>query len=238
MQVAKYMIENRIDFLEYKNAKLNLLMFFENFDYIIIIILIIFSSTIFNNEFKNGTIKNLLINKYKREKVWLAKIIVLMIMLILMVILGVIAATIVGGLVFKETGFDIQTLIYNFNNGTIYTVNCLVMFLIKFLMKLPLFLVIISLSVFIGNVVLNPAISIVITIIIALFGNIINNIAIENQIDFLKYIVSVAVSFPEMVLGKLPAIYGVDLFSCIITVVIFIYITIVGSYIIFKNKEI
>ena len=112
------------------------------------------------------------------------------------------------------------------------------MFLIKFLMKLPLFLVIISLSVFIGNVVLNPAISIVITIIIAIFGNIINNIAIENQIDFLKYIVSVAVSFPEMVLGKLPAIYGVDLFSCIITVVIFIYITIVGSYIIFKNKEI
>lgn len=238
MKFAKYIIENKKDVLNYRNARANLIMFFEFFDILIVIVLILFSSTIINNEFKNGTIRHILISKYGRGKIWLSKIITLMIMLILVIILGAFATTITGGIVFKETGFDIPALMYNFNNGTIYASNCFIIFLIKFLMKLPLYLVIIALSVFISNIILNPAISIVITVVTTIFGNTLNNIAVENQLDFLKYVVSVDLEFPEMILGKLPEVCGVDLFSCIIVVTIFLYITITSSYLIFKNKEI
>lgn len=238
MKFAKYIIENKKDVINYRNARANLIMFFEFFDILIVIVLILFSSTIINNEFKNGTIRHILISKYGRGKIWLSKIITLMIMLILVIILGAFATTITGGIVFKETGFDIPALMYNFNNGTIYASNCFIIFLIKFLMKLPLYLVIIALSVFISNIILNPAISIVITVVTTIFGNTLNNIAVENQLDFLKYVVSVDLEFPEMILGKLPEVCGVDLFSCIIVVTIFLYITITSSYFIFKNKEI
>ncbi len=238
MKFAEYIIKNKKDVLNYRNAKSNLLMFFELFDILIVIVLILFSSTIINSEFKNGTIRHILISKYGRGKIWLSKIITLIIMLMLVIVLGAVTTTITGWLVFKETGFNIPALVYNFNNGTIYASNCFVIFLIKFLMKLPLYLVVISLSVFTSSIILNPAISIVVTVVGTIFGNTIKNIAIENQLDFLKYVVSVDLEFPEMLLGKLPEVCGVDLFSCIIVVAIFLYITITGSYLIFKNREI
>lgn len=86
VNLEKYAIENNIRYnillnTENKNAilpsdaRILLMKFFNNFEIIIIFIIIYVSSTIIYEEYSNGTIKNLLVKPHRRNSILFSKIV-------------------------------------------------------------------------------------------------------------------------------------------------------------------
>ena len=86
VNLEKYAIDNDIKYnilvnTENKNAilpsdaRILLMKFFNNFEIIIIFIIIYVSSTIIYEEYKNGTIKNLLVKPHRRNSILFSKIV-------------------------------------------------------------------------------------------------------------------------------------------------------------------
>ena len=86
VNLEKYAIDNDIKYnilvnTENKNAilpsdaRILLMKFFNNFEIIIIFIIIYVSSTIIYEEYSNGTIKNLLVKPHRRNSILFSKIV-------------------------------------------------------------------------------------------------------------------------------------------------------------------
>ena len=231
VSLYKYAIENRIE-LDISsdsnlilgntlNARTLFLRTFENFNILIIIVVIYISSNIITEERNKGTIKNLLIKPHKRVEILISKILACIITVIITMVFIVLIQYIVGGIIFGFDSYSVNYIGYNYNNQ-VFTMNLFQYSLIEGLAKLPMYIFVIIFCIFIGTVNSN----IIMTMILILITFIICSTAIaewskyEGLTFIAKYFITNNWDFSKYLFGASSNLSGQTLlFSLIVYLV-------------------
>ena len=232
VSLYKYAIENRIE-LDISsdsnlilgntlNARTLFLRTFENFNILIIIVVIYISSNIITEERNKGTIKNLLIKPHKRVEILISKILACIITVIITMVFIVIIQYIVGGILFGFDSYSVSYIGYNYNNNQVFKMNLFQYLLLDGLAKLPMYILVIIFCIFIGTVNSN----IIMTMILILVTFIICSTAIaewskyEGLTFIAKYFITNNWDFSKYLFGASSNLNGqTPLFSLVVYLV-------------------
>lgn len=190
VHLEKYAIENKIQYnilLNSQNnnapipadARILLMQIFNNFDIVIIFIVIYLSSIIISEEFHNGTIKNLLTKPHTRIKILLSKILTNTLIIIFVIIFMILFQYLLGGLLFGFNSYSLEAIRYNSFTQSIETMNLIKYMLLIILSKMFMYLLLSSISLLFGIITNNIALDILISLgiyIISTFKTLINNV--------------------------------------------------------------
>lgn len=235
---SKYIIDNKIDLNQENTVRNNLQCIFNSYEILIVILIIIISGTIISNEFNKGTIKNLLIRPYKRSTIFISKYISSFIILILSIIYLVFLELIVGGILFGLDSLNIPIVVYNFTTSSLVEYNIFTYLGILILAKMPLLILIMTLSITLSTITLNSPISIAVPILGYTFSGIIGSLAMSFDLKWMKYFPTMNWDLTEYLFGGLPAFQYTSLSHAIIISIIYFAIMFTLSIIVFNKKNI
>ena len=205
VNLEKYAIENNIQYnilvnTENKNAilpsdaRILLMKFFNNFDIIILFIIIYLASTIIYEEYSNGTIKNLLVKPHKRSLILFSKVTTTILVTLFISIVIILFQYVIGGMIFGFDSYSLNAIRFNHITQNIEVMNLKYYMLLIFVAKIPMYLLVILvsllLSVFINNIGINILISLGLYMasnLEILFNNITQYLFMYNW-DISKYI--------------------------------------------------
>ncbi len=224
IKLEEYAINNMIQYNillnnENKNvplpsdARILLLKLFDNFDIIIIFILIYLSSTIITEEFNTGTIKTLLTKPHSRIQILFSKIITNI--FVIFIVMGAITLFqfLLGGLLFGFDSYNLEAIIYNSSDKTIETIE-LAKYMIKLITaKIPLYVVLTLISLLFGIITNNIALDILVSLGIYI---------ILNSYDASKYLYNSNYLYNGLII-----IYGITI------IILLLFLTVI-----FKKKDI
>lgn len=235
---SKYIIDNKIDLNQENTVRNNLQCIFNSYEILIVILIIIISGTIISNEFNKGTIKNLLIRPYKRSTIFISKYISSFVILILSIIYLVFLELIVGGILFGLDSLNIPIVVYNFTTSSLVEYNIFTYLGILIIAKMPLLILIMTLSITLSTITLNSPISIAVPILGYTFSGIIGSLAMSFDLKWMKYFPTMNWDLTEYLFGGLPAFQYTSLSHSIIISIIYFAIMFTLSIIVFNKKNI
>ncbi len=241
IELEKYAIENNIKYnilvnTESKNtqlpidARILLMRVFNNFDIIIVFIIIYLTSTIISEEFSSGTIKNLLIKPHKRISILSSKIITSTLVTLITVIIIAIFQYILGGLLFGFDSYNLEAIRYNHITQQIDTMSLSNYMILMFFSKIPMYLILTIVSLLLGTITSNMAINILFSLglyLISSEGILLNNIS--------KYLFIYNWDISKYLFGGMSGIGVIQPILISSFTALFIIITLIY---IFKNKDI
>lgn len=208
-----------------KDARYLLIKVFNNYDILMIFIIIYLSSTIVSEEYNSGTIKNLLVKPHKRTTILLSKIITAIFLTIIISVFIISLQYLLGGIIFGFDSYELEAIKYNSLSNNIETMNLTQNIIVTFLQKIPMYLLL--------------------SLVSMLFGIITNNIALNILISLGLYLVS-TMEFLINDITKYLFIFNWDItkssvmnikqstiISCISFLIIFILLIVI-----FKKKDI
>ena len=237
-EISKYIIENHEDINKGNDLRGILSRFFNEFGLFIIVIVIMIAGTIVSEEFNKGTIKLLLVKPYSRNKILLSKFITILIMIVFSIAIIVGMELIIGGIIFGFDSLSIPILEYNFNTNILEEINVFAYLGIQTLAQLPIILLLATLSFALSTIFTNSPVAIALPLLGYMGASIINQLAIQYNIGFLRYFVTLNWDFTQYLYGSMPLMEGLTpIFSAIICIVYFI-IMIIPTFVIFKKKNI
>ena len=147
-----------------KDARYLLIKMFNNFDILMIFIVIYLSSTIISEEYNSGTIKNLLVKPHKRTKILLSKIITAIFLTIMISILMVVFQYLLGGIIFGFDSYELESIKYNSVTNNIETMDLMQNTITTLLKKEPMYLLLSLVSMLFGIITNNIALNILISL--------------------------------------------------------------------------
>ena len=147
-----------------KDARYLLIKMFNNFDILMIFIVIYLSSTIISEEYNSGTIKNLLVKPHKRTKILLSKIITAIFLTIMISILMVVFQYLLGGIIFGFDSYELESIKYNSLTNNIETMDLMQNTITTLLKKEPMYLLLSLVSMLFGIITNNIALNILISL--------------------------------------------------------------------------
>ncbi len=147
-----------------KDARYLLIKMFNNFDILMIFIVIYLSSTIISEEYNSGTIKNLLVKPHKRTKILLSKIVTAIFLTIIISILMVVFQYLLGGIIFGFDSYELESIKYNSLTNNIETMDLMQNTITTLLKKEPMYLLLSLVSMLFGIITNNIALNILISL--------------------------------------------------------------------------
>lgn len=237
-QISKYILDHKVN-LNKENSLHNILKnVFSSYEMFIVILIIIIAGTIISSEYNKGTIKQLLIRPYSRTTIFISKYLTSFIILIISILYIVIINLLIGGLFFGFDSLNIPVVIYNFNTLMIEEYNIFTYLGITLLAKLPLLILIMTLSICLSTTLLNSAISVALPILLYIFAPVISSLTINFNLKWLRYFCTLNWDLTSMLFGNLPTFKYVNLHFSIIISIIYLIIMFLISLIIFKKRDI
>ena len=175
LKLEEYAINNKIQYniflnTENKNvplpsdARILLMKIFDNFDIIIVFILIYMSSTIISEEWETGTIKYLLIKPHTRVKILFSKIITSIFIIIFITGFITLFQYLLGGILFGFDSYSLDAIIYNISDKSIITINLFKYMILLILTKLLMYCLLNLISLLFGILTNNIALNILISL--------------------------------------------------------------------------
>ena len=175
IKLEEYAINNKIQYniflnTENKNAPLPsdarilLMKIFNNFDIIIIFILIYLSTTIITEECSNGAIKYLLIKPHTRVKILSSKIITSIFIIITITSFITVFQYLLGGILFGFNSYSLEAIIYNSSDKIIETTSLANYMITLIISKIPMYFILSIISLLFGVVTNNIALNIIISL--------------------------------------------------------------------------
>ena len=235
---SKYILDNKINYNKQNNLSYQLRTIIDDYEIFIIIAILIVASSIVAEEFQTGTIKLLLIKPYSRGKILLRKYLAVIIFLIFITIYLIIVQLVIGSIFFGLSSLKIPVIIYNFNKECIVEYNIFLYMIIRIISKIPMLLMIITISFCFSTIINNIALSITMPLLIYIFTPSVNYLITQYKINFLKYLINVNWNFNDYLFGEIYEIKGINFnFSIIIYLSYYISI-IIFTYLNFKKKNI
>ena len=175
IKLEEYAINNKIQYniflnTENKNAPLPsdarilLMKIFNNFDIIIIFILIYLSTTIITEECSNGAIKYLLIKPHTRVKILSSKIITSIFIIITITSFITVFQYLLGGILFGFNSYSLEAIIYNSSDKIIETTSLANYMITLIISKIPMYFILSIISLLFGVITNNIALNILISL--------------------------------------------------------------------------
>lgn len=238
IELNKYIIDNNKNINDYKTLNYQLKTTLEDYEIFIIIIILITSSTIISNELKEGTIKLLLIKPYTRNQILLSKYLSMIIVMVLSIIYLYLTQLLIGGFYLGFSSLQEKVVIYNFQLSTIMCYNIFGYTFLRVLLKLPMLILLSTLSFLISIITSNNILSLTISLIIYIFSASIKSLAINYNLKIMKYLLTMNWNINEYLFGKLSEYKYLNLTTSIIICIIYYIFLLVLSFIIFNKKDI
>lgn len=238
IELNKYIIDNNKNINNYKTLNYQLKTTLEDYEIFIIIIILITSSTIISNELKEGTIKLLLIKPYTRNQILLSKYLSMIIVMVLSIIYLYLAQLLIGGFYLGFSSLQEKVVIYNFQLSTIMCYNIFGYTFLRILLKLPMLILLSTLSFLISIITSNNILSLTISLIVYIFSASIKSLAINYNLKIMKYLLTMNWNINEYLFGRLSEYKYLNLTTSIIICIIYYIFLLVLSFIIFNKKDI
>lgn len=191
MEINKYIIENKQNINKQNNLNYQLRTIIEDYEIFFVILILVLSGTILCDEFRDGTIKLLLIKPYSRGKILLSKYFSIIIVLGINILCLVIFQLLIGGIIFGYNSMDLPVVIYNFNCSMLIEYSVIKYMIIRIMTKLPFFIVLISITMLIGVISSSIIISITIPLLLYMFTPTLESLAIQYNLEFMKYLINI-----------------------------------------------
>lgn len=231
----EYKIYHNIPTLKADNARDMLVNSMNYYEILIVMVIIIISASIISEEFNKGTIKLLLIKPYKRWKILLSKLITVILITIIIIMSILLIQTIVGGVVYGFEDYTVPVIKYDFNVNSVIEINAFADYFILIGAKLPMYLLLLTITFAIATLSSNTSISIILGVLLYLSENI---IYVTNNMKFSKYLLTTNWDFTRYLFGNLAETnfltFDFSILICSISFIIAISIT----FIYFSNKDI
>ena len=229
---AEYILNTKENINKVNDTRGILINFFNEYETIIIIFLIVISSSMIIDEYK-GPIKNLLTTPNSRIKILLSKILTIFLLLMFVLVYILILQLLFGYIFFKFDSLKIPVVIYNFKIKNIITINVFNYLLILLINKLPLFLITIMILIFLGIKKKSSSLTSIITLVNYI---VITPIVINSNIKLLNYFINKHWDLSIYLYGRVVEdnTLNFSIFMCII----YFILLFIASIIIFDSKDI
>lgn len=237
-EVSKYIIENKQDINKRNDTRGILKNFFSEYGLFIIVIIVMIAGTIVSEEFNKGTVKLLLIKPYSRAKILLSKYITILIMTVFAIVIILLMELIVGGIVFGFDSLSVPVLEYNFNTSQLEILNIFTYVGIEILTQLPMIILLATLAFALSTIFTNSALAITISLLGFMSPSIINALVIQYKVGFMKYFVTMNWDLSGYLFGSLPSMEGMTMGFSIVMCLIYLFVMLIPTFIIFKKKNI
>lgn len=237
-KINKYIIDTGKNVLKQNDLRSGIADVVNDYEIFTILFVIIIASGIVSSEFKDGTIKQLLVKPYKRTTILLAKYLTCIICLFLVVSYTTICEFIVRSLFFSFDGIDVPMLIYNYNTNKLLEFNPLVYMLIIFIHRLPQFILLLTLAFSLSTIFTSTSLANTFTILGYMTADILNTLSRAFNLKFMNYFVTLNWDFRNYLFGALPNYEGFNIKFSSIICLIYLVIMLVVSFTIFKKKNI
>ena len=237
-EIAKYILETKQDVEKQASLRGILLNVFDEYSIFIIIFIIMIAGGIVSSEFEKGTVKMLLVKPYKRGKILLAKYIVSLLMILFIFVITVVFQVIVGGVVFGFDSLSIPAVVYNFNTNSVVTYNMFEYVLIIAVNKLPIYVLLTTLSFALSSIFANTVIAVVLPILGNVASAVINQLASMYSIRQLAVFPTLNWDFTQFLFGRLPAYEFTSLGFAVCVCVVYWAIMVSVAWIAFRKREI
>ena len=233
----KYIVDNKININKMNDSRGILINFFNEYEILIIIFLIIVVGGIVSDEFNKGTIKQLLIVPSSRLKIIISKYITSFIMFIFIFLFILIVQLVISGIFFGYSSFKIPVVIYDLRINNIVTISIFRYLFQILLYKLPMLLFIITMLILIGLMTNNTLITSIITLInYVIMTPIFVNMVMNNSNSLLRYIININWDLSTYLYGKSYLNLSIN-FSLFVSI-IYICLNLFLSFILFDNKDV
>ena len=181
--IGEYILKTKYNINKVNDGRGMIINFYNEFELVIVVFVIIISSKIVYKEFNDKTISQLLIIPYNRSQILFSKYIISFLSIFFIISIIFIFQLLINIIIFKNNNFNIPYVVYDYNTSNLQIYNIFIYFIILTSNKLPLFILICTISFFLG-LILNSNASILITLILYIFYPILNSfiISLNNKI--------------------------------------------------------
>ena len=238
LKLNQYIIKNKKNINNYTTLNYHLRTTLEDYELFIVIIILIVSSSILADELNKGTIKLLLIKPYKRSKIILSKYITILIVLFLSILILYIMQLLIGGIFLEIDSLKEKVVIYNYEKSQIMCYNIFVYTLIRVFSKIPMLILISTVSYLLSIVFSNNTTALTITTLIYFFSPSIKAIAIQYDLKIMKYLLTINWDFSEYLFGNIPTFKYININLSITICIATLLIMLICIFIIFNKKDI
>ena len=236
--INKYDIENGTTVGDTSSAKGILLSTFEEYEIFLIVMFMMTAGVIVSEEFSKGTIKLLLIKPYKRSTILASKFITSIIVAIIVIILVILMQFVVGGLIQGFDSFKNPTIIYDHTINNVKQINTIQYLAMQALGKAPMYILLMTLAFAFSTIFTNSALAITISLLGYMGSSVINMLALNLKLNWIKYFVTPNWNLTEYFWGGIPTFEGITLPFSIAIIVIYMAIMLIPTFIIFQKKNI
>ena len=236
--INKYDIENGTTVGDTSSAKGILLSTFDEYEIFLIVMFMMTAGVIVSEEFSKGTIKLLLIKPYKRSTILASKFITSIIVAIIVIILVILMQFVVGGLIQGFDSFKDPTIIYDHTINNVKQINTIQYLAMQALGKAPMYILLMTLAFAFSTIFTNSALAITISLLGYMGSSVINMLALNLKLNWIKYFVTPNWNLTEYFWGGIPTFEGITLPFSIAIIVIYMAIMLIPTFIIFQKKNI
>ena len=236
--INKYDIENETTVGDTSSAKGILLSTFDEYEIFLIVMFMMTAGVIVSEEFSKGTIKLLLIKPYKRSTILASKFITSIIVAIIVILLVLLMQFVVGGLIQGFDSFKNPTIIYDHTINNVKQINTILYLAMQALGKAPMYILLMTLAFAFSTIFTNSALAITISLLGYMGSSVINMLALNLKLNWIKYFVTPNWNLTEYFWGGIPTFEGITLPFSIAIIVIYMVIMLVPTFIIFQKKNI
>lgn len=236
--INKYDIENETTVGDTSSAKGILLSTFDEYEIFLIVMFMMTAGVIVSEEFSKGTIKLLLIKPFKRSTILASKFITSIIVAIIVILLVLLMQFVVGGLIQGFDSFKNPTIIYDHTINNVKQINTIQYLAMQALGKAPMYILLMTLAFAFSTIFTNSALAITISLLGYMGSSVINMLALNLKLNWIKYFVTPNWNLTEYFWGGIPTFEGITLPFSIAIIVIYMVIMLVPTFIIFQKKNI
>ena len=236
--ISKYIIEHQQNINKQNNLNYQLRTIIDDYEILIIMLILIVCSSLICDEFKDGTIKLLLIKPYSRGKILLSKYFTAIIIVITSILMLIALQLIVGGIIFKFDSLNIPIIIYDFNKSKLVEYSVFQYMIIRIFAKAPFLLMLITISIFLGVISNSTIISITMPLLLYMFNPTFIHLANKYQLDFMKYLVNINWNLQDYLFGKLPELSFINSKFSVIVLIGYFTVLWILTFSIFQKKNI
>lgn len=238
LKISQYVVKNKVNINKQNTFAYQLRTIIDDYEIFFVILVLMVSSSIICDEFKDGTIKLLLIKPYSRGKILLSKYLTTIIVVLVSVLMLIITQFIIGGSIFKFEGFNVPVVVYNFNSSKLIEYSVIEYMLIRIIAKIPFLLVLIGISMFLSVLFNSLIISITMPLMLYMFSPTLMYLTEQYKLHFMKYLININWNLEDYLFGQLPKLSFINLKFSVIIMGVYLLVLFLGMLIIFKKKNI
>ena len=211
--------------------------FYSEYIFLILVFGVMIAGAIVSEEYNKGTIKSLLITPYKRSSILLAKYITVIISTLCFIVIAYLMQIFIGGLFLGFGSLSHHVVEYNLATKSLEVMSLFKYVLLYTAATLPQIILLVTLAFAVSTIIGNTALAIVITFAGVIGSQIVNMFATMDKFKFLNYFVTTNWEFNYYLFGGTNP-YGPSIKHAIIVCLVYFFIMIVASFIVFKKKNI